>query len=107
MLAYRRKTKTDETVSPSEFYRGRLVFVDGPNGREERVCVGPGYSPVTMEEYRRIKRGTPQRKWRTLPTTSPDPTLVPGPSAPPPNLSADVIRNNHGSAGYFVKRAGL
>ena len=61
MIAYRRKTKSDETLDPSMFYRGRQVFVDGPNGREERICVGAHLSPVTIEEYRRLKRGTPQK----------------------------------------------
>lgn len=56
MIAYRKKTRSDEQVDPSLFRVGRTVW-EGPEGaREVRFCVGPNQRPLTLEQFREWKK---------------------------------------------------
>ena len=64
MIAYRYKTphrasasprRGDDVVSPSQFFFGLIVWVEGENGREERFCSAQHGKLLTPEEYYSFK----------------------------------------------------
>lgn len=55
MIAFRKKTYSDEVLPASQFERGRIVWVPGPNGREAYVCIGQNGECLPMAEYREFK----------------------------------------------------
>lgn len=52
MEVYRKRSRSDEVVSPREFRRGLIVWVDGPDGRVEYVCTGYRDECIPVSEYR-------------------------------------------------------
>ena len=55
MIAYRKKTRSNEVVYPQDFRPGLIVWVAGSNGREQCICTGENCEPVSLEEWRRRK----------------------------------------------------
>lgn len=53
MEIFRHRTKTNQILSEKELFHGRVVFVEGPNGREERIFTKNGL--FTHEEWKRWK----------------------------------------------------
>ena len=51
MLAFRKKTRSNEVIDPGQFQPGLVVWVPGANGREEHVCIGPGVAPLPRKDY--------------------------------------------------------
>ena len=59
MVAFRKKTRSDEQVSPADFTPGLTVWVQNGNGnghgREMRICTGPHGELLTPAEHERRK----------------------------------------------------
>ncbi len=53
--AFRNGRKNDPTLSSGEFRHGLIVWVDGPQGREQRICTGKGGEVISPEEHKRRK----------------------------------------------------
>ncbi|MBX4206241.1 hypothetical protein KW784_00390 [Candidatus Parcubacteria bacterium] len=51
---YRKRTRSNVIVEPSEFTRGRIVWVALEEGgtRHEHVCTGKGTEVVTQDEFK-------------------------------------------------------
>ncbi len=56
MIAYRKKTRSNEVVYSQDFRPGLIVWVDGMNGREQRICTGENGEVVPPEEWRQRKQ---------------------------------------------------
>ncbi len=62
MLFYRKKTRSNELVTPDQFKKGLVVWVDAPNGeRLEYICLGYGVC-VPVADYRHRKAEMAKRR---------------------------------------------
>lgn len=56
---YRKRTRSDELVDPTQFRFGLVVWVanDGTTDgeREQHVCIGVNGAHIPLEEYRRLR----------------------------------------------------
>ena len=54
MNVYKKRTRSDEKLEPSQFRPGLIVWVPGQKGREEHICIGIG-EHIPVAEHRRRK----------------------------------------------------
>ncbi len=53
MIAFRKRVRSDEVVSPDKFVDGLIVWVqvEGEVGRQKRYCTGPNGALLTGDSY--------------------------------------------------------
>jgi len=55
MDVYRKRTRSDEKIDPSQFRPGLIVWAQGEKGREEHICTGMNGQHIPVAEHRRRK----------------------------------------------------
>lgn len=65
MIAYRKKSRSDDVVNPENFYHGLVVWVGQRGTRTARYCGGWNGELLTYEEYLCWKRERAERNRAT------------------------------------------
>ncbi len=55
LVAFRKKTRSDEVVIPEDFRPGMIVWVEGENGREQYICINKNGPCIPADEYRSLQ----------------------------------------------------